>query len=78
LIRKLGYNQLIFGLTGNALYEDMKLMSDAGVDLVLTKPLRPLLLSNIIAYINKNSSESKPNTKLILNGNDIEMAEVAS
>eukprot|EP01035_Chromulina_nebulosa_P018459 gene18459-24167_t len=44
LIRDLGYKQLIFGLTGNALNDDVKRMLDAGVDIVLTKPLRPIIL----------------------------------
>ena len=38
-IRKLGYNGIILGLTGNTLLSDREAMTKAGADGVLLKPL---------------------------------------
>jgi len=47
-VRKMGYNALIVGLTGNAFNDDKEIFLKSGVNYVLTKPLDVGELDNII------------------------------
>lgn len=57
-IRKLGYNGIILGLTGNALLSDREAMMKAGADGVLLKPLDMDLFRETL----KELSSKKGNT----------------
>ena len=48
VLRGYGYRNLIIGLTGNALDEDVAAFLEAGADLVLPKPLRPPQLEAVL------------------------------
>lgn len=56
-IRELGYEGMIFGLTGHALSEDIRDYISSGADKVIVKPLRKDVLFGLIAEI-----ENKRNT----------------
>jgi len=49
LIRKLGYNGIIIGATGNALAADIQTFQSSGTNAVLTKPIDLNLLYKTIA-----------------------------
>ena len=49
-IRELGYTGLIFGVTGNALEEDIEHFLSSGADRVLTKPLDVDLMNSLIKH----------------------------
>ena len=72
LIREIGFKRLVLGLTGNSLDDDIKQFLEAGVDIVLSKPLRPQQLDKILAYVNANGYESDPNYKLALTDEKME------
>jgi CheY-like chemotaxis protein len=57
-IRKLGFDKLIMGLTGNSLEEDTIAFLDAGADIVLAKPLRRPQIDSIMSYTRKNGFDS--------------------
>ena len=66
-LRRLGYSQLIIGLTGNVMEQDMKEFLDAGADYVLMKPLKIKDLKSLIDFIKKYGTVSRtsPLTKLV-------------
>ena len=45
MLRSEDYENLIIGVTGNTLDDDIAAFMDAGADVVLLKPLRPQLLA---------------------------------
>ena len=50
-IRKLGYKNMVFGLTGNAASDDVQTFLNCGVDKVLIKPLTRGDISEMISWI---------------------------
>ena len=55
-IRSYGYKGKIIGLTGNVLSDDTQTMKTAGADDVLTKPVSPDMLENILLSIYNESN----------------------
>ena len=51
VLRKMGFNNIIIGLTGNSLEEELRDFSSAGTDLVLMKPLRADVLDLILSFL---------------------------
>jgi CheY-like chemotaxis protein len=47
-IRELGYDGLIFGVTGNVLQSDVDIFKECGADAVLAKPLDIQLLNQLM------------------------------
>jgi DNA-binding response OmpR family regulator len=47
-LRNNGYCKIIIGLTGNSMEDELVEFSNAGADLVLTKPLKPRSLAVIL------------------------------
>eukprot|EP01041_Mallomonas_annulata_P011527 gene11527-24115_t len=71
-IRALGYSNLIVGVTGNAMEDDVKTFLRAGADMIFTKPLKLEHLHALILHTNINGCESDPRSKYRLNGNAME------
>eukprot|EP00596_Hydrurales_sp_CCMP1899_P010132 CAMPEP_0119042986 /NCGR_PEP_ID=MMETSP1177-20130426/16320_1 /TAXON_ID=2985 /ORGANISM="Ochromonas sp, Strain CCMP1899" /LENGTH=564 /DNA_ID=CAMNT_0007010129 /DNA_START=1274 /DNA_END=2968 /DNA_ORIENTATION=+ len=63
-IRSNGYNRLIFGVTGNALDDDVEAFLTAGADCVIAKPLRAPALDAVLRHIAENGMNSDPKMKL--------------
>ena len=65
-IRENGYDRLIFGLTGNALNDDVSTFLSAGADCVIAKPLRASQLNAILRHTQEHGFKSYPNIKFQL------------
>jgi DNA-binding response OmpR family regulator len=61
LFRERGFNQSIIGLTGNSMEEELIDFSNAGADLVLTKPLKTKHLDLLLNYFDTNGVQSPYN-----------------
>lgn len=57
-LRQSGYDRIIIGLTGNSMEEELADFSNAGADLVLTKPLKPRSLAIILKVLQENGAVS--------------------
>ena len=53
IIRGLGYKNLIFGITGNGLEQDIKEFIDNGADYVFVKPFKKEKLDMVLQFIEK-------------------------
>lgn len=62
------YPNLIIGLTGNALDDDINEFLNAGADLVLPKPLRPEVLKSLLHYISQNGCKRSSSPLEIIDG----------
>ena len=60
----IAYPNLIIGVTGNALDDDVSAFLGAGADMVLAKPMRPAQLQHLLAYISSHGKCSNPRYKL--------------
>ncbi len=58
LRKELNYNKIIIGLTGNVLQEDIIEFTQAGVDLVLGKPVTMKKLQECLDFVEKNGPTS--------------------
>ena len=65
-IRKLGFDRLIFGLSGNALDDDRKTFLAAGADCVIPKPFRMPQLDALMNYIKENGFKSDPSITFVV------------
>ena len=65
-IRNLGFNRLIFGLSGNALDDDRKTFLAAGADCVIPKPFRMPQLDALMKYIKTNVFKSDPSVSFVV------------
>lgn len=63
-MRRNGFTNLIIGLTGNALDEDVRYFLAAGADCVLAKPLRIAQLDAVLKYVHVHGFTSSPVSKL--------------
>lgn len=70
IIRKLGFINLIIGITGNDDPEDIKKFYDNGADYILIKPCTKIQIIELFDFINIYSCESLQN-KQIIKKNDI-------
>ena len=59
---------MIFGLTGNALEDDVSYFLKSGADCVVAKPLRRTQLDAILKCIDVYGKESNPSIKLSMTG----------
>jgi CheY-like chemotaxis protein len=57
-LRLLGHRELVVGLTGNALDDDVAAFIAAGADCVLSKPLREQDLDMLLDFIRSHGSHS--------------------
>jgi CheY-like chemotaxis protein len=55
----MGYNGLIFGVTGNALQSDIDLFKESGANEVLTKPLDIQLLNTLMNSSAENAEKER-------------------
>jgi len=71
-LRRLGYRNLIVGVTGNVLENDVIEFYRAGADLVLAKPLKMTMLLLIIQHINQKGFRSKLGKILVVVSNRLQ------
>lgn len=58
LLRSIGFMNLIIGVTGNVLKDDIEAFYDSGVDIVYRKPFKMTDLMFILEYIHHNGFKS--------------------
>ena len=58
LLRSIGFTNLIIGVTGNVLNDDIEAFYDSGVDIVYRKPFKMTDLMYILEYIQNNGFKS--------------------
>mmetsp|Transcript_25435 Transcript_25435/g.56323 ORF Transcript_25435/g.56323 Transcript_25435/m.56323 type:complete len:836 (+) Transcript_25435:140-2647(+) len=61
-LREMGYKNMLVGVTGNAMKEDILHFEGCGADMVLTKPIKIDALTNLIQFCQANGSRSKRGT----------------
>eukprot|EP00597_Dinobryon_sp_UTEXLB2267_P007451 CAMPEP_0170083156 /NCGR_PEP_ID=MMETSP0019_2-20121128/18559_1 /TAXON_ID=98059 /ORGANISM="Dinobryon sp., Strain UTEXLB2267" /LENGTH=484 /DNA_ID=CAMNT_0010298375 /DNA_START=719 /DNA_END=2170 /DNA_ORIENTATION=- len=64
-LRMGGYKNLIVGVTGNVLEDDVNEFLTAGADLVMFKPLKMAQLSTLLTFMNENGSISMRPFKIL-------------
>ena len=64
VLRRLGFINLIIGVTGNCMESDLAEFSAAGADLVMSKPLTRNSITSIIKYVRTCGNKSIPGLKL--------------
>jgi CheY-like chemotaxis protein len=64
-IRNAGYRYLIVAVTGNVMEDDVAKFLEAGVDIVISKPMRMISLDLLLKHINLYGSLSIANMKLV-------------
>ena len=67
ILRGIGYNGLIFGITGNGLDEDREEFIKAGANFVFTKPFNKDKFDIMLCFIQKNGYDTVPNGKVVEN-----------
>ena len=58
LLRRLGFRNLIIGVTGNVLKDDIEAFYDAGADTVYRKPFKKEDLMSVLKYIQLHGFKS--------------------
>lgn len=71
MLRKNGFDNLIVGVTGNVLDEDISAFLSAGVDLILSKPLRMNSLQLLLKHVQEMGCASHPRMTLVEFGNKL-------
>ena len=71
-----GYRNLIIGLTGNALDDDVTAFLNSGADLVLAKPLRGHHLDALLAYIARYGFRSSRKYRLVMHNHSAIQASI--
>lgn len=64
-MRKLGYANLIVGVTGNVLDDDVEEYLLAGADIVLSKPMKMHAIDLILNHVAERGYKSRPGMVLV-------------
>ena len=65
-MREGGYTNLVVGVTGNVLDDDVMEYEDAGADIIMGKPVRMNVLSTILRHVVHNGPVSRPGMTLVV------------
>lgn len=63
-LRQGGYGNLVVGVTGNVLDEDVLQFHSAGADMVIGKPVRLNLLQMLLRHAKQHGTHSRPGMHL--------------
>ena len=63
-LRDAGYVQLVVGVTGNILDEDVDDYLVAGADMVMGKPVKMALLKKLLCFVKEHGAVSRPGMQL--------------
>jgi len=74
-LREMGYTNLIIGVTGNVVEDDVAEYLKAGADIVLGKPIRINMLTMVIKYVEENGAYSQPGMTLTEHCNSLRWME---
>ena len=59
-----GYANLVVGVTGNVLNDDVEQFLAAGADMIMGKPVRIALLLMLLTYVREHGALSRPDMQL--------------
>lgn len=65
-LRAMGYENMIVGVTGNALEEDKRSFIEAGADVVLSKPTSKEVLAKFLDYVYKFGAKRSQEMRIML------------
>lgn len=68
----MGHDNLIIGVTGNSMEEELMDFLCAGADLVITKPLKPNVLDTLLDFVSTFGCRSHPNQRLVIRNTMLE------
>lgn len=72
LLREGGFENLIVGVTGNVLEDDVAEYLNSGADMVLAKPLKFGTLSNLFCFIKEEGFQSRKGMVLVDQTNSLQ------
>lgn len=71
MLRTNGFKNLIIGVTGNVLEDDVTEFIAAGADIILGKPLRMHTLMKLVQFVQSNGSASFAAMTLVEEANQL-------
>eukprot|EP01036_Dinobryon_divergens_P035677 gene35677-46277_t len=74
ILRQEGYRNIIVGVTGNVLEDDLKEYLAAGADFVIGKPLKMHQLDKVLRHVRETNTLSNPGMRLMESSNRLEWA----
>ena len=77
MLREAGFGNLIVGVTGHVLEDDVQEFMAVGADIVLGKPLSLATLQALVRFMGAEGFISRPGSTLIDKGNRFEWMESA-
>ena len=71
LLREMGFKNLVVGVKGNVLDEDVIEFENAGADFVSGKPMRMNVWFTVLEHVKKHGSTSRPDMALVMDQNSL-------
>ena len=75
MLRESGFGNLIVGVTGNVLEDDVREFMAMGADIVLGKPMRLGTLEALVRFVEAEGYTSRPGLTLVDKGNRFEWVD---
>ena len=72
-LREGGYANLVVGVTGNVLDDEVVNYLTAGVDMVMSKPVKVALLRMLLLHVHEHGAASRPGMELSEKHNGVEL-----
>ena len=69
MLREAGFGNLIIGVTGNVMEDDVQEFRSAGADIVLSKPLHLTTIQSLVRFVDVEGCISRVGFTLIEKGN---------
>ena len=63
-LREGGFTKLVVGVTGNVMDDDVVNYLAAGTDMVISKPVKVVLLRMLLLHVHKHGANSRPGMEL--------------
>ena len=71
VLRKRGFRNMVVGVTGNVLEDEVAQFLNAGADLVFGKPLRMPALMALLKFVRENGPESQPHMAMKIQADEL-------
>lgn len=71
-MRRFGYENLIVGVTGNSMEDELNDFMLAGADMVITKPMKPHVLDSLLTFTSTYGCRSRSDQRLTVLGNELQ------
>ena len=72
MLRESGFDNLIVGVTGNVLEDDVREFMATGADIVISKPMRLGTLDALVRFVEAEGFITRPGFTLVDKGNRFE------